>query len=52
VTTDQNRPAGEPRTIVERLDAARDGAEFAAALNLLFGALERAARADDEADDD
>lgn len=52
MTTDQNRPAGEPRTIVERLDAARDGAEFAQALNLLFGALEAAARDDAEVDDE
>lgn len=41
----------EPKTIVERLDAARDGVEFAAALNLLFGALEKAGE-DAEADDE
>lgn len=32
----------DPKTIPERLDAARDGAEFAAVLQGLFGALERA----------
>lgn len=38
----------EPKTIVEKLDAARDGHEFAQVLNNLFGALERAK---DEADE-
>ena len=32
----------EPKTIPERLDAARDGTEFAAVLGELFGALEKA----------
>lgn len=32
----------EPKTIPERLDAARDGQEFAAVLQGLFGALEKA----------
>ena len=32
----------EPKTIPEKLDAARDGQEFAAVLGELFGALEKA----------
>lgn len=38
----------EPRTIVERLDAAESGAQFASALNGLFAALEKAARDEEE----
>ena len=41
----------EPRTIPEKLDAARDGQEFASVLQKLFSALERA-REDDDDDDD
>ena len=37
-----------PTTIPEKLDAARDGKEFAQVLNNLFGVLERAK---DEADE-
>ena len=39
----------EPKTIPERLDAARDGTEFAAVLGSLFIALEQAR---DEVDDE
>lgn len=37
-----------PRTVPEKLDAARDGQEFASVLRGLFSALERA-REDDDA---
>lgn len=40
--TNQSTPAPEPLTIVERLDAARDGTEFMGALTGLFRGLERA----------
>ena len=40
----------EPKTIPERLDAARDGQEFAAVLGSLFTALEQAM--DEESDDE
>ena len=39
--------AGEPKTLAEHLDAARDGEEFGAVLMELFAALDRAR---DEAD--
>lgn len=39
--------AAEPKTVAERLDAARDGEEFGAVLMGLFAALDRAR---DEAD--
>ena len=32
----------EPKTVAEKLDAAKDGQEFGQVLNGLFGALERA----------
>ena len=40
----------EPKTLAEKLDAARDGREFAAVLGGLFAALEQA-RDEDGTDD-
>lgn len=40
----------EPRTITERLDAAKDGREFATVIGSLFAALEQARHEDDDDD--
>lgn len=42
VRPDQVHRLAEPKTVAEKLDAAQDGQEFAAVLNGLFTALERA----------
>jgi len=38
----EKHPEHEPKTIPERLDAARDGKEFGDVINGLFTALEKA----------